>query len=330
VRIAHWCTLSTRQQQQLQFCTVAPRTLLLLFATAHTAAAFHGATPTVARPVHNSSWYTMAWGRSKAPKPDEATLISSLKDAVKAEPQDSSFPVDDACCKRYLRARNHDLTKATAMLRATLRWRAAYGTATIVRDKFPIIAKEAATGKTYVAPGRDKDGRATIIMRSKHENTNDHDGNVLHLVYQMERAVKACDAEEKWNIVIDFNGYAKNTPLKTSKAVLSTMQDHYPERLNKAFLVDAPWLFLGAFKLISPFIDPVTRKKIVFVKGSAEKRAAVLLEHYELDQLEKAVGGASDYVYDAEAYLADDRAAYEAARPERVASLEEVPVVVAA
>ena len=64
------------------------------------------------------------------------------------------------------------------------------------------------------------------------------------------------------------------------------MQDHYPERLNKAFLVDAPWLFLGAFKLISPFIDPVTRKKIVFVKGSAEKRAAVLLEHYDLDQLE--------------------------------------------
>ena len=167
-------------------------------------------------------------------------------------------------------------------------------------------------------------------MRSKHENTNDHDGNVLHLVYQMERAVKACDTEEKWNIVIDFNGYAKNTPLKTSKAVLSTMQDHYPERLNKAFLVDAPWLFLGAFKLISPFIDPVTRKKIVFVKGSAEKRAAVLLEHYELDQLEKAVGGASDYVYDAEAYLAEDRAAYEAAKPERVASLEEVPVVVAA
>jgi len=308
---------------------VARLLLLLVTASAHSAAAFHGAPPAVARPAHNTTWI-MAWGRSKAPKPDEATLISSLKDAVKDEPQDSSFPVDDACARRYLRARNHDLTKATAMLRATLRWRAAYGTANIVRDKFPIIAKEAATGKTYVAPGRDKDGRATIIMRSKHENTNDHDGNVLHLVYQMERAVKACDKEEKWNIVIDFNGYAKNTPLKTSKAVLSTMQDHYPERLNKAFLVDAPWLFLGAFKLISPFIDPVTRKKIVFVKGSPEKRAAVLLEHYELDELEKAVGGASDYVYDAEAYLADDRAAYEAAKPERVASLEEVPVVVAA
>ena len=44
----------------------------LATASAHSAAAFHGATPTVARPVHNSSWYTMAWGRSKRPKPDEA------------------------------------------------------------------------------------------------------------------------------------------------------------------------------------------------------------------------------------------------------------------
>ena len=82
MRIAHWCTLSTRQQYQLQFCTVAPHTLLRLLATAHTAAAFHGAAPAVARPHHNTSWI-MAWGRSKAPKPDEATLISSLKDAVK-------------------------------------------------------------------------------------------------------------------------------------------------------------------------------------------------------------------------------------------------------
>ena len=105
---------------------VARLLLLLVTASAHSAAALHGAAPAVARPSHNTSWI-MAWGRSKAPKPDEATLISSLKDAVKDEPQDSSFPVDDACARRYLRARNHDLKKATAMLRATLRWRAAYG-----------------------------------------------------------------------------------------------------------------------------------------------------------------------------------------------------------
>ena len=55
-----------------------------------------------------------------------------------------------------------------------------------------------------------------------------------------------------------------------------------------------------------------------------------MLSRKDLAGVAVAVGGASDYVYDAEAYLADDRAAYEAARPERVASLEEVPVVVAA
>ena len=76
---------------------VARLLLLLVTASAHSTAAFHGTAPSVTKPTHNTSWYTMAWGRSKAPKPDEATLISSLKDAVKAEPQDSSFPVDDAC-----------------------------------------------------------------------------------------------------------------------------------------------------------------------------------------------------------------------------------------
>ena len=42
---------------------------------------------------------------AKLPKPDKAALVASLKDAVKDEPQDSSFPVDDACCRRYWRAR---------------------------------------------------------------------------------------------------------------------------------------------------------------------------------------------------------------------------------
>ena len=99
--------------------------------------------------------------------------------------------------------------------------------------------------------------------------SHDHDGNVLHLVrHQMERAAGTPYDKEKWNIVIDFNATLKNTPLKTPVITLARMRHHYPGAPEQG-AVDAPWLFLGAFKLISPFIDPVTRKKIVFVKVDA-------------------------------------------------------------
>eukprot|EP00629_Pelagomonadales_sp_RCC1024_P006402 CAMPEP_0119277130 /NCGR_PEP_ID=MMETSP1329-20130426/16632_1 /TAXON_ID=114041 /ORGANISM="Genus nov. species nov., Strain RCC1024" /LENGTH=244 /DNA_ID=CAMNT_0007277589 /DNA_START=225 /DNA_END=956 /DNA_ORIENTATION=- len=242
-----------------------------------------------------------------APPADVATAehVAELRAAVAAEvdPTDAAFPVDDACLRRYLRARDGDVKKAAKMLKATLKWRKEYGTATIVEDKFPVLEAECATGKTYVAPFRDRAGRATVVMRNRNENTKDHDGNVAHLVYQMERAVAAAKEtpQETWNLVIDFEGYSLRNapPMKTSRATLSVMQDHYPERLNKAFLIQAPWIFMGFFRLISPFIDPVTRDKIVFVSGKPAERAKVMAEHFEMGPVEDAFGGGSKCAYDA-------------------------------
>lgn len=261
---------------------------------------------------------TASNGTAAAAAPDAtAALALELQQAVAGEvdASDAAFPVDEACCMRYLRARDGDLKKATAMLRATLKWRREFGVRTLVEDRFPVLEKECATGKTFVLPGEDREGRAILVMRNKNENTKDHDGNVAHLVYQMERSVKAATQKRKetWCLVIDFEGYSvfNAPPMRTSRATLSIMQDHYPERLHRAYLVDAPWLFHGFFKLISPFIDPVTKRKIVFVKGDAARRASVLARDFDLANLEKCVGGTSDYAYDAAAYLAADRDRYE-------------------
>lgn len=51
-------------------------------------------------------------------------------------------------------------------------------------------------------------------------------------------------------------------------ATMSILADHYPERLHKVFLVDAPSVFSVLWTLLSPFIDPVTRAKIHFVRGA--------------------------------------------------------------
>ena len=49
-------------------------------------------------------------------------------------------------------------------------------------------------------------------MRGRHENTHDHDGNLAHLVYNMERAVLSGEAAgvgvRRLALLIDFQGCA--------------------------------------------------------------------------------------------------------------------------
>ena len=46
--------------------------------------------------------------------------------------------------------------------------------------------------------------------------------------------------------------------------VLNILQDHYPERLGRAFVINVPFLLNAFYKMINPFIDPVTREKLKF------------------------------------------------------------------
>lgn len=46
------------------------------------------------------------------------------------------------------------------------------------------------------------------------------------------------------------------------RRVLALDQAYYPERLETIYLVNAPWYFAAIYSLISPFLDPVTAKKV--------------------------------------------------------------------
>lgn len=52
--------------------------------------------------------------------------------------------------------------------------------------------------------------------------------------------------------------------MSTSRTVLSILQNHYPERLGKALVINVPYLVNIFFKLITPFIDPITVQKLKF------------------------------------------------------------------
>lgn len=213
--------------------------------------------------------------------------------------------MNDKTFSRYLRARSYDIHKATELLENTLIWRKDFGLKEM--QDWTVISTENSTGKMYVR-GKDKEGRPLIIMRPKYENTNDHDGNMKHLVYNLERAV-ACmvdtAADDKVTLLIDYDGYSLRNapPLKTSMETLRVLQDHYPERLNKIFMIRPPWIFYAAFSLVSPFIDPVTAAKIVMLQASAEDARDRLLQDIEAEVLESSLGGQDDRPFDSSLYL---------------------------
>jgi hypothetical protein len=49
------------------------------------------------------------------------------------------------------------------------------------------------------------------------------------------------------------------------RRVLALDQAYYPERLETIYLVNAPWYFAAIYSLISPFLDPVTAKKVQII-----------------------------------------------------------------
>lgn len=207
-------------------------------------------------------------------------------------------------------SRNFNVAKSTKMLRETLEWRKQFDFGKLYSEDKDIIANENATGKMYVR-GFDKEGSALIYMKSANENTKDHTGNIKHLVYSMERAIACMDARGEGNtkisLVIEFGGLtsAHMPPMKTSKETLSILQNHYPERLKCAYTLRAPFIFHAFFRMISPFIDPVTKKKICMIKNSeVGQDSCRLYQEVDRETLETSVSGLDDRPFVSSVYLA--------------------------
>lgn len=218
----------------------------------------------------------------------------------------SGLPMNDKTYLRYLRARQYDHEKASQLLQATLNWRHLIGLSDVNSWK-GLLSKENVTGKMYCR-GFDKSNRSILYMRPKLENTKDFDGNIKHVVYNMEKAIACMSArscQEKIVLLIDFEGFtlSNSPPIHTSIETLNILQNHYPERLHKAYCIRPPWIFNTFWSMISPFIDPNTKMKIEMLHLPPEGIRKRLLEEIEIDVLESSLGGNDSRPFDSNAYL---------------------------
>lgn len=239
----------------------------------------------------------MAWFEAVKLSSDEESKLSKLKAAVASTAAGSAAHaafLTRGTYIRYLRARSWKVDKAAKMLLETLRWRAEYKPQELNWDN---IKHEGARGKLFILEHADKAGRPVVIMRPRLEAVYSGNGDerVKWLVYTLEQAARLADEwspDGKMTWLIDFVGYnSKNSPpFKISLQVLSILQNHFPERLGCAVSYKPPMLFNILWRAVSPFVDPNTRDKLVFLSPSTPPEE--LEKHFDPQHIDDSLGGA--------------------------------------
>ncbi|KAK5993936.1 CRAL-TRIO domain-containing protein C23B6.04c [Cladobotryum mycophilum] len=239
-----------------------------------------------------------------APRPelteDQQAKYSALLDKAKAFDEvicdkklhdEKSGPLVDRerawltreCLLRYLRATKWNVDESAKRLLSTLAWRREYGLDGFTPE---YISPEQETGKQIVV-GFDKQGRPCQYLNPGRQNTDASPRQIHHLFYMVERVVEVMPpGKQRQNTSV---------PVSTAREVLHILQNHYPERLGKALIINVPWLVQGFFKIITPFIDPVTREKLKFNED--------MKQYVPAEQLWSSDwGGDLDFEYDHETY----------------------------
>lgn len=197
------------------------------------------------------------------------------------------------CLLRYCRATNWNVAQSETRLRNTLVWRREYGLEKHTKD---YISIENATGKQLIL-GWDNNGRTCLYLRPSKQNTERSDRQIQHLVFMLERAIDLMPpGQETLALLINFaeTKSGQGATLSQGKQTLNILQNHYPERLGRALVTNLPFYIWGFFKLITPFIDPLTREKIKFNEDMGL--------HVPREQLLKESGGHVEFEYSHEEY----------------------------
>ncbi|KAK8497414.1 hypothetical protein V6N12_016934 [Hibiscus sabdariffa] len=219
----------------------------------------------------------------------EKTKIGLMR--ILVEKQDpSSKEADDSTLRRFLRSRDLDVEKASNMFLKYLNWKRTFVPNGSISPTE--IRHELEQNKMFLQ-GSDKKGRPmAVVLASRHFQ---HEGGVEEfkrfVVYLFDKIfTRMPPGQEKFIVIGDLKGWGyANSDIRAYLAALSLVQDYYPERLEKLFIVHAPYIFMTAWKMVCPLIDQKTRNKIIFVDKKSVK--STLLEEIEESQLPEILGG---------------------------------------
>ncbi|CAL0319796.1 unnamed protein product [Lupinus luteus] len=220
---------------------------------------------------------------------EELTKIHLMRDFLeKRDP--SSKEVDVLILRRFLRARDLDVEKGSAMFLKYMTWRRSFVPHGFISPSE--VSDELAQGKMFVQ-GLDKKGRPiTVAFAAKHfQNKDGPNAFKRFVVFALDKLCSRMPpGQEKFLAIADIKGWGyANSDIRGYLNALTILQDYHPERLGKLLIIHAPYMFMKVWKVIYPFIDNNTKKKIVFVEN--KKLKETLLEDIDESQIPEIYGG---------------------------------------
>eukprot|EP00403_Amphidinium_massartii_P026128 CAMPEP_0178406032 /NCGR_PEP_ID=MMETSP0689_2-20121128/18704_1 /TAXON_ID=160604 /ORGANISM="Amphidinium massartii, Strain CS-259" /LENGTH=529 /DNA_ID=CAMNT_0020027063 /DNA_START=8 /DNA_END=1597 /DNA_ORIENTATION=+ len=174
---------------------------------------------------------------------------------------------DENTLRRYLSARDNSVEKARLLLLEALQWRKV--NLKSIPDYFEYNAM-AELGALRVT-GLDRFGRAVVVLDAGALSRVEGPAQLRFIAFTLEHAIRRMEGSfaEKFVIFLQLSRFRMSTspPRAFLRDACKMLSICFPERCGNMIFHQAPRLFSAVFKLCSPFIDPRTAAKFIFVVG---------------------------------------------------------------
>lgn len=201
-----------------------------------------------------------------------------------------SFCDDESNLRRFLVARDNDLEASYAMANLAIKWRSEIHPGSLTTADFATANSQG----VWRFAGYAKNGWPIMLVRTSLYDPSCYSTEeyVRYIAYMMETNVKRVDSSnpngQKHFIIFDMLGMQYNTDLAKLRQLIKIANDHNPERLGIAMVINASALFWGLWKIMSAWMDPATSEKVkVFTTDYVD----FLEEHVGLEHVCTDLGG---------------------------------------
>ena len=212
--------------------------------------------------------------------------------------------------RRYVAACKGDRKHALQRLRATAEWRREHNVDTILDSPIPHF-KLLKASYVHAVVGRTRSGmpvvvegmgafRSTMAILRKKGLVPSKQEEVIHqFVFVIEWITRVLDATSfpKGKFVriydmkgIGFSDIADSEAVHLGKQMMDVLEQFYPERMAKAYVVNVPGFFGAVWRVIKPMLDPNTAKKINVIT-KFKHIVPALQEEMDLEVIPKMYGG---------------------------------------